>query len=61
MTDTRERVMSKYFFTADGTFGSACAGDFEVIDTTHWTDKDWELIELAGDNDRLDLARELIK
>ena len=53
--------MSKYFFTADGTFWSACPGDFEVIDTTHWTDKDWELIELAGDNDRLDLARELMK
>ena len=53
--------MSKYFFTADGTFGAACPGDFEIIDTTDWTDKDWELIELAGDNDRLDLARELIK
>jgi hypothetical protein len=54
-------MMSKHFFTADGTFGSACEGDFEVIDTTQWTEKDWELIELAGDNDRLDLARELMK
>jgi hypothetical protein len=25
-------IDDKYFFTADGTFGSACAGDFEKID-----------------------------
>jgi hypothetical protein len=53
--------MSKHYFTNDGTYGSACAGDFEVIDTTHWTETDWQTIEKAGDNDRLDLARELIK
>lgn len=45
----------KHYFSPDGNYGSA--NDLAVIDTTNWTDKDWERVEECNDNDRLDIAR----
>ena len=46
--------MSKSYFTPDGTYGDAT--DVAVIDTTNWTESDWERVEECSDSDRRDIA-----
>jgi hypothetical protein len=50
-------IESKTYFTSDGTFGDA--SELEIIDTTQWTDEDWDEIQNCSDSDRLSLAWEI--
>ena len=52
--EATHNIGQKHYFSPDGNYGSA--NDLMVIDTTNWTDKDWERIEECNDNDRLDIA-----
>ena len=47
-----------YFFSADGTFGTA--DGLVVCDTDQWTTEDWEQVEEASDSDRPQLALEIM-
>ena len=52
--------MSKItYFAKDGSFGSAKG--LECIDTTHWTEKDWERVEYASDNKRIQVAKRIAR
>ena len=46
-----------YYFAADGSYG--CTNGLSVMDTSHWTDQDWQRIDEASDGDRVDVAREM--
>ena len=46
-----------YYFAADGSYG--CTNGLSVMDTSHWTDQDWQRIDEASDGDRVDVAREI--
>jgi hypothetical protein len=43
------------YFASDGSFGDA--DDFAVVDTSSWTDSDWEEIEDSYDWERPAVAR----
>ena len=43
------------YFAADGSYGSAAG--YVVMETTWWTDIDWQIIEEASDNERPFVAR----
>ena len=45
------------YFAGDGSVGSA--SELVVVDTTAWTEHDWELIETASDAERVYVAREI--
>lgn len=45
------------YFAEDGSFGSA--SQIVVIDTSAWTEHDWELIDNASDAERVYVAREI--
>lgn len=49
--------MSNTFFSIDGSYGSGT--DILVVDTSSWTEDDWNLIEEASDSERLEVARNL--
>lgn len=42
------------YFAMDGNYGSAHG--LVVIDTSGWTDKDWDRVESATDDDRFIVA-----
>lgn len=48
-----------YFFTADGTYGSANSDVFVLLDTSNWVGDDWLAISECCDSDRLALAMEI--
>ncbi len=48
-------MAKNYYFTRDGAYGEAIDGC--IIDTTHWTDSDWDEIETVSDWDRVNIAR----
>lgn len=47
--------MSKAYFAQDGNYGDAY--DVEIVDTTRWTEKDWQDIDDELDYARPELAR----
>lgn len=48
--------MSKMYFTADGTFGSASEVDIKIFDTATWTPEMLDAIDSCSDSERQDLA-----
>jgi len=42
------------YFALDGNYG--VAHGLIIIDTAHWTDDDWDLIDNASDYDRFSVA-----
>lgn len=53
MTD----LITRTYFTTDGTYGSASEGeDIIIIDTTDWTQEMWDEIEGCSDSERFFLA-----
>jgi hypothetical protein len=48
-----------YYFATDGSYGSA--DSMEVLDTTKWTEADWEEIFEAYDHNRLEVAVEIAR
>lgn len=46
--------MSRHYFTLDGHFGDA--ERFIILDTTHWTERNWSDIEKAVPEQRIDVA-----
>ena len=45
----------RHYFAKDGSFGED--PDILIVDTSDWTDDDWERIEDAADYDRVHVAR----
>jgi hypothetical protein len=45
------------YFAADGSYG--CSKGLSVMDTSHWTDEDWQRIDEASDGNRVDIAHEI--
>jgi hypothetical protein len=50
---TLERSLA--YFASDGNYGDAAG--LTVIETTHWSEVDWNLIEEVTDTDRPQLAK----
>lgn len=48
-----------YYFATDGSYGSA--DSMEVLDTTKWTEADWEEIFEAYDHNRVEVALEIAR
>jgi hypothetical protein len=48
-----ERVL--HYFAADGNYGSAYG--LSIMETTHWNQDDWDIIEQVADGDRPVVAR----
>jgi hypothetical protein len=46
-----------FYFAYDGSFGSA--EELTILDTTAWTDEDWELIDFSTDMERSDVAQKI--
>jgi len=46
-----------FYFAYDGSFGSA--EELTILDTTEWTDEDWELIDFSTDMERSDVAQKI--
>ena len=47
-----------FYFATDGSYGHA--DGLVLADTGRWTEKDWELIENASDDERVQVAREIV-
>jgi len=43
------------YFAADGNYGNAAG--LTVIETTHWQDHDWAILDYASDQDRPQVAK----
>lgn len=43
-----------YYFAQDGNYGDAT--NIVLVDTTNWTEDDWQLVEDTHDSERADLA-----
>lgn len=48
-------IVSLSYFAADGNFGDA--DKITIIDTTTWTEDDWDMIDQAQDHERYLAAR----
>jgi len=46
-----------FYFASDGSYGTA--EELTILDTTKWTDEDWELIDFATDMERSDVAQKI--
>lgn len=44
-----------FYFASDGSYGTA--EELTILDTTEWTDEDWELIEFSTDMERSTVAQ----
>lgn len=42
--------MTLHYFAEDGSYGDA--SNLEVIDTSDWTEEEWEMVEEASDSNR---------
>ena len=51
--------MSNTYFTQDGTYGDA--EDILVVDTTNWTEDDWERVGEVPDSIRLLTAYNILR
>lgn len=49
-------IFNRSYFTADGNFGAVSMDEFAILNTTEFTEEDWEAIEESGDMTRLDTA-----
>ena len=47
--------MSSTYFATDGSYGDSTG--FLVVPTGSWTDEMWEIVEMSGDNRRMELAK----
>lgn len=45
------------YFASDGSYG--WANELVIIDTSEWTESDWDRIENSTDSERVDIAREI--
>lgn len=45
--------MRDLWVTEDGTYGTS---NIVLVDTSKWTDGDWEKLEDAGDSERMEVA-----
>jgi len=50
-----ETQRSLSYFAEDGNYGNA--GGMVIMETTHWNELDWEIIEQVSDGDRPAVAR----
>ena len=48
---------SDFYFASDGSYGTA--EELTILDTTDWTDEDWELIEFSSDMKRANVAQHI--
>jgi len=48
--------MTKHYFAADGSYGDA---QIIVVDTSDWSQDEWDIIENCSDSERLDIAYQL--
>ena len=48
-------IVSLSYFATDGNFGDA--DKITIVDTTTWTEDDWDMIDQASDNERYLAAR----
>lgn len=46
--------MSTTYFAADGSYGDAT--DITIVDTSDWTQTDWDHVEAASDHNLLDVV-----
>lgn len=46
-----------YYFAQDGSYGVAT--DLVLVDTTDWSEDDWQLIEFSTDSERASIAQRL--
>lgn len=49
----------QYYFAEDGNYGDAT--NIVIVDTTEWTEEDWNEVEEAPDYERVDIARSISK
>lgn len=54
---TEGTIRSMSYFAVDGNYGDA--DGITVMETTHWSEADWEIIESTSDEYRPDVARAL--
>lgn len=47
----------EHYFAQDGNFGDAT--ELIIVDTTNWTEADWEMIEDAYDGERATIAERI--
>jgi hypothetical protein len=59
MTENNEETKVLHYFAVDGNYGSA--DGIVIVDTSDWSEDDWEAIEMAGDSDRASVAYALAK
>jgi hypothetical protein len=52
---SEEKVRSLSYFAEDGSYGGASG--LLVLETTHWSELDWQLIDMARDEARPTVAR----
>ena len=50
--------MSNSYFALDGSYGDAT--EILIVDTDDWTPEEWELINYATDDERSDMAQQII-
>lgn len=48
-------IYTECYFTSSGAYGNM--EDVVIIDTSRWSEKDWERIEGASDEERQDIAQ----
>jgi hypothetical protein len=46
-----------YYFATDGNYGDAT--ELIIVDTTNWSESDWQLIEDSHDSERSDVAQRI--
>lgn len=49
--------MSHTYFAVDGSYGNGV--DILVVDTSSWTEEDWNAVDEASDSERIEIARNL--
>jgi hypothetical protein len=54
--DNKGQHMNHYFAT-DGNYGNA--ENLIIIDTTDWTEDEWDIIDQSPENDRTKIAQQL--
>ena len=52
-------ISFEYYFAADGSYGRA--KDIFIVDTFEFTALDWQRIEEATDDERVKVAREIVR
>lgn len=61
MEDQEQKVKEQevHYFAVDGNYGSA--DGIVIVETSDWSEDDWQAIEDAGDRDRASVAYALAK